>query len=322
MQRSLAYRRSRLTLVIVVVALPALALLLPTAWTGKLFSLVQFIVPFQSASTVAVDAVGSTFDGPNNAVTFETFEQLRREKTALLHRTAALGVRVAELEREVEILAATRMWSTDGRRLGVRGKLIPADVLVADMLPWRSSRLVTAGSLQGVRSGSAVVSRYFTIDRGDSSGVQGGMAILLGETLVGLVDQVGTHTARARLLDDVSVQMKVRIGRFTDDGFAPLERYFWLKGRGQGIMEIRDAERRDVDAGVIQIGDTVLSDPTSGMLPAAMTVGTITAIDSDRKNPLLSILTVKGPIAPSDLRRVYVYDPPPAIDAKSSGESQ
>lgn len=322
MQRSLAYRRSRLTLLVVVLVLPAAALLLPTAWTGNLVSLAQIIVPFQSASTVAVDAVASTFTGSNDVVTLEAFQQLEREKMALLHRTAALGVRIAELEREVEILAATRMWNPSGRRLGARGKLIPADVLAADMLPWRSSRLVTAGSLQGVRKGSAVVSRYFSINRGDVSGVQDGMAILLGETLVGLVDQVGTHTARVKLLCDVSVQMKVRIGRLTDDGFVSLARYFWLSGRGGGVMEIRDAERRDVDAGVIQISDMVLSDPTSGILPAAMTVGTITAIDRDRKNPLLSILTVTGSVSPSDLRRVYVYDPPPPVNVESDGENK
>lgn len=317
MPRSVTARRSRWTTALVVLGLPIALLLMPTTWTGTLISLTQVIVPFQSATTAAIDAVESVGGRSGEQIPLESFEQLKLEKAALLHKTAALAVRVDELEREVEILSATRLWDAGGRRLGAEGRLIPAGVVVADLLPWRSSRLVSAGSLQGVRRGSAVVSRYFTIDRGGETGVRDGMAVLLGETLVGLVAQVGTHTSRVKLLGDITVEMKVRVGRFTDDGFVPLDRYFWLKGRGQETMEIRDAERRDVDAGIVQVGDVVLSDPSSDLLPAAMTIGRITAIKPDHDNPLLSILTVQSPIASTDLRRVYLYDPPEdSVDAE------
>ena len=134
-------------------------------------------------------------------------------KAALAHQVAALTIRVAELEREVGILTATRLWDVDGARLGASGQLIPAGVVTGDLLPWRSSSLINAGTLQGVRPGAAVTSCHFTVNRGTDDSVRNGLAILLGETLIGWVEQAGTHTARVKLLTAPSVAMKVRIGR-------------------------------------------------------------------------------------------------------------
>ncbi|UCC32206.1 MAG: rod shape-determining protein MreC [Phycisphaerales bacterium] len=257
-----------------------------------------------------VESVARVVQGGGGEVSRASYEALAREKAALEHQVAALTVRVEQLEEEAGILAATRLWEVDGQRIGTEGRLIPARVITADLLPWRSSRLINAGSLQGVRRGSAVVSRYFAIDRGEADGVRDGMAILLREVFVGLIDeQTGTHTSRVKLLSDVSVEMKVRIGRFTDAGFTALDRHFWLMGRGGGVMEIRDVQRRDVDDGVVKIGDVVLSALVSGLLPVAMTVGEVVDIKPDRDNPLLAILTIKSSVDEDSLHRVYVYDP-------------
>ncbi len=300
---------SRKTYLAILPVIAITALLLPAEWTGKLISLAQIIVPFQHAAAVTADSVGQALRPNNPTVSPEEHEALERKKTALEHQVAALTVRVAELEKEVDILTATRLWDAGGQRIGARGRLIPARVITDDLLPWRSSQLINAGTLQGVQRGSAVTSRLFTVDQGDADGLDNGMAVLLGEVFVGIVEQVGTHTARVKLLNDVSVQMKVRVGRLTDGGFVPLENYFWLVGRGDGVMEIRDAKRRDVEAGLIQVGDVVLSDPTSGILPCAMTIGRITSIGPDRDNPLLSILTVGAAVDETSLRRIYVYEP-------------
>jgi len=154
-----------------------------------------------------------------------------------------------------------------------------------------------------------VVSQVFAVDRGEDAELRSGLAILLGEVFVGVIEQTGTHTSRAKLLSDVSVQMKVRIGRWIGGRFALVDRYFWLIGRGSGRMEIRDVERKDVETGVIQVGDTVLSDPQSDVLPAAMTIGKVSAASADRDNPLFAILTIAGAVPEGSLRRVYVYDP-------------
>lgn len=291
------------------VAVSLVALVTPAAWTAKLISLVQLILPFQQAADVTAETIASTIRGSGAPVPAETHRQLELRTVAAEHRVAALAARVAELEGEVEILTATRRWELEGGRIGVRGKLIPADVLAGDLLPWRSSRLIGAGALQGVRRGSAVTSQHFSIAQGESAGVRRGLAVLLGEVLLGVVDQVGTHTARFKLLCDVTSGMKVRIGRLTDQGYLPHDGYLWLTGHGDGVMRIRDVDRRHVQEGLIAIGDIVLSDPMSELLPAAMTVGKVTAIEPDHQNPLLSILTVRSEIDDAALRRVYVYEP-------------
>lgn len=285
------------------------AIVFPRRWTGGLISLVQVIVPFQDAATVAADALSSLGNDRPSAVSSEAYEALTREKAAVEHQAAALAARVEELEGDVAVLTSTRLWSVAGQRLGASGRLIPARVISQDLLPWRSSRLLSAGSVQGVQDGAAVTSNVFTVDRGENAGLHSGLAILLGETLVGEIVQTGTHTSRVKLLSDVSVQMKVRIGRRTGDRFTLVDRYYWLTGRGAGRMEIRDVERKDVETGVIQVGDTVLSDPQSDVLPAAMTIGKVSAASADRDNPLFAILTITGAVPEENLRRVYVYDP-------------
>lgn len=305
--------------------------MLPADWTGGLISLVQVLVPFQHAASAVMNK-GTQVDPRTGAdESNQGSTSIHLEKAALAHQVTALTVRVAELEREVGILTATRLWDVAGRRLGASGQLIPAGVVTGDLLPWRSSSLINAGTLQGVRPGAAVTSCHFTVDRGADDGMRSGLAILLGETLIGWVEQAGTHTARVKLLTDPSVEMKVRIGRFekvTDasvdskpqGGLKPAasnqqpvfrlaEGYFWLTGRGNGRMQIRDVKRGDVESGVVQVGDTILSDPASGLLPAAMTIGHVIEITPDRANPLLSILTVRAEVDEKALRRVYVYDP-------------
>jgi len=308
MRYSSTYRSPRKLYLAVLIGLCLLAMVLPRSITGKLINLVQVILPLQDAAGSLTDSLLGGEDDPGGIVSREEHEQLQRKHAALAHQAAALATRVAELEKDVEILTATRLWNAGGNNLGVKGHLVPARVILGDLLSWRSSQLINAGSLQGVRDGAPVASRYF-VDQGESSGLQNGMAILLGESLIGQVERVGTHTARIKLLSDVSIQRKVRIGRLTDEGFTSLDRFFWLMGRGGGVMQIRDAQRRDVDEGHLMVGDIVLSDPGSDVLPAAMTIGSITHIETDPKNPLLSILTVRSAVDPESLRRVYVYDP-------------
>lgn len=172
--------------------------------------------------------------------------------------------------------------------------------------------MLSAGTSHGVQPGQAVASRHFTVDRGEGDGAREGMAILLGETLVGWIEQVGSHNSRVKLLCDVSVQRKVRIGRHTADrGVVLIDGYHWLKGKGRGRMEIEGVDRRLVDPQrpLIQVGDVVVSDPNAEELPTAMAIGSVDSIVLDRDNPLLATLGVVSGVDEHALDRVYVYDP-------------
>ena len=313
-RRISSYRKLYLTVLLLSLG----AFLLPGRFTGRLISLVQVLVPFQHAVTSVVGLGGEVnadrqagYADPDSLPPVSGAEHaaLQRERDALEHQIAAIASRVRQLESEVEILTATRLWDVGGRGIGPVGKLIPAQVVTKDLLAWRESRLVTVGSLQGIKPGAPVVSNHFSIDHGRDGGVRQGMAILLKETLIGVAEKVGTHTTRVKLLSDLSVQMKVRIGRFEKEEFVLLDPYYWLTGRGKGIMRIGDVNLRDVEDGKIRVGDMIFSDPMSDTLPAALTIGRIARIDHDVESPLLSTLTVESPINFSQLRRVYVFDP-------------
>ncbi len=302
--------RSRRAVILTLFFLAIVALLLPSSWTGRLISLLQVLVPFQHAASVTTDAVAGALTGDAPPVPAAVFEDLARRRAALENEVGSLQARVTELEEENAKLTRTRRFEVDGWRIGARGRLVPARVITQDILPWRSSRLINAGSLQGVRPGSPVTTRFFTVDQGTAVGLRSGMAVLRGEVLLGLVDdRVGTHVAQVKLLSDLSVEMRVRIGRLTDQGFVLTEPSFWLTGRGGTVMEIRGVDRRLVKDGSIQIGDTVLSDPATGRMPVALTIGHVTAIEPDHEKPLLSVLTVESAAAEARLERVWVYDP-------------
>ena len=302
--------RNRKLFVATAIVISAAALIAPRSWTGGLISAVQVLVPFQDAAGLAADTASGAVSSSSAPIPGHVHDALEREKSALQHHVAALTERITRLEQENAILTGIRLRDFDSSRIGVRGRLLPARIVADDMLPWRDSALVNVGTLRGVRVGAPVTSRGLLLDRGREDGLRDGMAVLLSETLIGLVDEnLGTHTARVRLLSDVTAKMRVRIGRFADDAFVLADQDFLLIGRGKGRMEIHDVDRRDVQSNIVQIGDLVLADPSDGAIPAALTIGKISAIKPDHENPLLSILIVESPTSRHSLRRVFVYDP-------------
>lgn len=309
MRKSKIFRSPARVAVAVFAVLAVAFFLLPTIWTAPLVTLVQPLLPMQYAAATVSDAWYELSSDDKLDLPAEQADALNRELAAYRHRVAVLSQRQAELESEVAGLRATREWNVDGRRFGNSGRLIPAQVLAEDLLSWRDSRWIAAGALQGVRREDGVLSSHFSIGIEDAAEVRDGMAVMQAEALIGFVDQVGTHAARVRLLTDPAVQMKVRTGRWVEGEFIALAGEFWLVGRGNGKMILRDLDRRDVESGRIQVGDAVLSDPEGTRLPVAMVIGRIGALSPDRNNALLATAVVEPVLPSKGLRRVQVFDP-------------
>lgn len=278
--------------------------LLPASITGRLISLVQVIIPFQDWSSRSVEAVEGAVSLEGEApLTREEAGALRRDNAALRHRLASLALRNAELEETHRDLAGIRSRGLSG------GKLIPARVVASDALAWRDSRLITAGTLRGVRPEAAVTSNHFSIRPDTDDGLREGLAVLAEEVLIGFVEQVGTHAARVVLLTDRQTQMRVRIAREREGAFVPLDKEFYLVGTGGRRLAIHDIDHRYIKSEAIRVGDVVLSSAHDERLPASMTIGKIVKIRPDQDNRLLYILEVEPPLAPDDIRKVYVVEP-------------
>jgi cell shape-determining protein MreC len=236
-------------------------------------------------------------------------ERVLQEKQAMEGVAASLSAKVSEMQREIDLLTASRLWTIDGMQLGAQGRLVPAQVLGEDLLTWRDSAWIDVGGNHRIAEGAAVVSRSLQIAAPEPGAMRDGLAVLLGESLVGWVRGVGTHSARVQLLSDPGSKMKVRIGRIRGGQFEGPEFFFWLVGAGEGEMRVGDVAREQVSKGIVAVGDLVLSDPMLGALPAPMVVGKVVAIGADRENPLLAILNVASTVNLTRLQRVYVYDP-------------
>jgi cell shape-determining protein MreC len=295
-------KHNRHTLLFALLLVALVGMLLPARITGKFINLVQVIAPFQDWAGRSADSAGAVVSPSDPAPSAKDWQRLQRENAALRHQLAALSGNFEQLERDFAAAAGIR-------RLGLSGgKLIPARVVAEDALPWRESRLVNAGLLSGIRRGSAVASNLFTIAPERADAVAPGKMVLSGEVLVGFVEQVGTHTARVRMLTDRQTQLKVTIARYRDGVFHPLDAEFYLVGTGGRQLEVRDVDHRYIRNESIQVGDSVITVAGSRHLPVALTVGEIKAITPDPDNSLLYRLTVDPPVAGDDLRSVFVID--------------
>ncbi len=283
--------RSFLRTTILLLGISAIALFVPGHLTSALSNLMQLFVPVQHlffATTHSSRAAAGDDSTPRSP--------------ADEHQIVALSLRVQELELAVEELARLR-----NRGLN-NGRLIPARVVAADALAWRESRLINSGTLRGIQKGNAVMSDYF-INTGNQDSVTSGMTVLSGETLVGEIVQVYTHTARVLLLSDPqSKEHTVRIARLTPDGVRVVPSLFYTRGRGGGLLEVRGVDRKFIENGDIQTSDFVLTTGQEDALPASVTIGRVTEIHRDDENGVFYRLTVQPDVDLNHLQRVYVVD--------------
>lgn len=297
---------NRKTIFTVLILISVVGFLLPTRLTGKLLNLVQVIAPFQDWASRSADAVAGVVSPADDGLTSAEAAELRRENTALKHRLVSLSGDFEDLNN-----AYARATQIRDRGLD-RGRLIPARVVAGDAFAWRASRLINSGTLSGVRLDSAVTSHHFSMRLDDADGMREGLSVLCAESLVGFVDQVGTHTARVRMLTDKQTALRVLIARAVTGDFYPLSNEFWLVGTGDAGMKIRDVSHTYVksndDEKNIRVGDFVFTSRDDPGLPASMTIGKISDIRQDPGNSLLYILSVEPAVEPVDLRQVFVVD--------------
>ncbi len=288
----------------VLLAISCLLLLFSTRVGGKLLHLLQLTSPMADAASSAANAAGRALASIEQPlVAADEHQAALARLRAAQNQLTAQAAHIQRLEAENRTLTGIR-----DRGFTVRGRLIPARVVAHDALDWRESRWIARGSTRGVRPGQAVLSNEFSIALGAESGARDGLRVLAAETLIGVIHRTSTHTAQVRLLSDPATQMRVLIGRQTEQGLKLVDASFWLVGAGRGRIEVRDVDRRYVDEGVA-VGDTILTPPDDPALPVSLAVGMISSIRNDRDNGLLRVLEVTPSVDFDDLRQVFVLDP-------------
>lgn len=216
--------------------------------------------------------------------------------------------RIANLEARNQVLETENEEMSRLRRDHVNiGKLISAQVVAGDSLPWRESRFLDRGTLTGVAQHEMVISNVFSVRAGVKEGVVNGMTVLSSEALVGEIQKVSTYTSQVILQSDpASAALVVNI--VGQNG--QLKAEFILKGVGNGLMEVK-VGYDFIKGNSIAVGDSVVTAHGDSRLPSSVRVGTITAWQQDDDNPALYNATVKAPAEFRDLKRVYVVNTNP-----------
>ncbi len=284
-------------------------LVLPASWTGWIKSFVQGILPFQRAAQTGLHTIAPGGEDIPESIRADELRALIEARDRYERVAAALQARVAQLEEENATLLASR---TDV--VGAEGSLIPAALLGEDPARWREHVLLDQGSRSGVARGAPVTTRATLLDAGSAEGVAPAMAVVLGASLIGVVEEAHLLISRVRLVTDPRTQLKVRLARPPGSGLGAQEgevsdATYWLEGAGDAGMIVREAVRADVEGGSIRIGDIVVAHPVECALPAPIPVGRVARIDPDLKNPLLATLIVHPLVDPQPPLKVYVFKP-------------
>ena len=295
-------RLNRRSLLVILAGISLVGIMLPRDLTGRLLSVAQILAPFQDWSTRAASAATDAVAVAGESVSRTDHEALQREKQILQHQVNTISAGFDALQRDFQDVSGVRARGLSG------GKLLPARTMGDDVLAWRRSKLIGAGSSGGVKLAAAVTTHMFSIDAGQGLNVREGLAVISGEVLLGFVDQVGTHASRIRLLTDRDSHLRVLISRIEGGQYLPLDAEFWMVGTGAEALEVRDIDHRYIKSGAVAVGDTVLSVGDDPRLPVSLTVGSVTRVRPDPDNPLLHILEVNPAVDYGQVRKVFVFD--------------
>ncbi len=297
MPRSLR-KRSRTRILAVVLLLCAVVIFISSKLTGGVSGILQVLVPVQHAMSSLIPAGGAE----PVQLSAEEAGELRRKLREYEHRLASMSARIADVQERNEELSGIRTRGFEG------GRLIHAKIVAADSLPWRDSRLLDQGTLVGVGHRDTVISHFF-VTVGEDDGVLDGMSILSGETLLGEITDVSTHTSRVLLVTDPAARPRlVQIGRHASEKFTFVPADFMLRGVGGNRMEVQGVSHRFIDQKTIEVGDTVMTSASDDRLPVQVVIGKVVDIRPDDDNGVLYDLVVEPLVDATKLKRAYVVD--------------
>lgn len=161
-----------------------------------------------------------------------------------------LEEKIAELERKLEAVQETERENVRLRKLlefkeTQKVTAIPARVIGWDISPWR---------------------KMIILDRGQSSGIQKNMGVVVAEGLVGRVFEAGIHTARVLLLLDPESRVSALAAESRAQGVA--------EGNGSEGLTL---EYLELDSNV-KLGETVLTSGATALFSKGILIGKVQSI--------------------------------------------
>ena len=117
-----------------------------------------------------------------------------------------------------------------------------------------------------------------TIDKGKSSGIKKGMAVITKNGLVGKISKVSNNSSEIKLItsDDINYKVSVAVKTNNIDNYAILNGY----DKETGLLKVNDIDKTTK----VEKGDSVLTSGLGGLFPGGIYVGTVEKIENDKYN--------------------------------------
>lgn len=193
-----------------------------------------------------------------------------RENLQLREGIRALNVRV--MEGNEAVLANQRLELLLDIKKNIKEPTIAASVIGEDVTSWF---------------------RTLVINRGSSSGIREGMAVVSAEGVVGQTIKVSSSTARVLLLTDHSSGIAATIQRSRARGV--------IKGKGEMLCTLEFTTREED----VKVGDTVITSGIGGVFLKGLPIGEVTMVKRGEYG-IFQTVTIKPAVNLSHLEEVLV----------------
>lgn len=135
--------------------------------------------------------------------------------------------------------------------------------------------------------------RTLVIDRGSSSGLREGMAVVAADGVVGQVIKVSDSSARVLLLTDHSSGIAATIQRSRARGV--------VKGKGEGLCSLEFATREED----VKVGDMVVTSGVGGVFLKGVSIGEVTMVKRGEYG-IFQTVTIRPSVNSAHLEEVLV----------------
>jgi len=154
---------------------------------------------------------------------------------------------------------------------------------------------VNAPTLTSMVVGEDVSSWFRTmiIDRGSTSGIRNGMAVVAADGVVGQIVKVAPSTSRVLLLSDHASGIAATIQRSRARGV--------VKGKGDGLCSLEFATREED----VKVGDIVVSSGIGGVFMKGLSIGEVTMVKRGEYG-IFQTVTIRPAVNIAHLEEVLV----------------
>ncbi|HXE97531.1 MAG TPA: rod shape-determining protein MreC [Dongiaceae bacterium] len=166
-----------------------------------------------------------------------------RENLRLREDIRSLNLRI--LEENEALLANQRLERLLDMKKGVKEPTIAATVIGEDITSWF---------------------RTLVINRGSSSGIREGMAVISADGVIGQTVKVSSSASRVLLLTDHASGISATIQRSRARGV--------VKGKGEMLCTLEFTTREED----VKVGDTVITSGIGGVFPKGFPIGEVTMV--------------------------------------------